>query len=80
MKTSAVAPLKFGRNHGAGLRIAGPAIARSALLQSNQPWTHAQVSFNTTAREQEVELICELRASQGDAWFELDSLRLVREP
>jgi spore coat protein H len=80
VKTSAIAPLKFGRNHGAGLRIAGPAIARSALLQGNQPWTQTQVFFNSSAREQEVELICELRASKGDAWFELESLRLVRVP
>jgi spore coat protein H len=80
VKTSGVDPLKFGRNHGAGLRIAGPSVARSTLFRGNQAWTHAQVSFNTSAREQEVELICELRASKGVAWFELRSLRLVREP
>lgn len=80
VKTSGVTPLNFGRNHGAGLRIAGPAIARSALLQKTQPWTRAEVSFNTGPREQEVELICELRASGGEAWFELESLRLVRVP
>jgi len=80
VKTAAVTPLKFGRNHGAGLRIAGPGLARSALLQRDQPWTRAQVLFNTSAREQEVELICELRASGGEAWFELESLRLIRVP
>ena len=80
VKTSAVVPLKFGRNHGAGLRVAVSGLARSALLQGDQPWTRTQVSFSTSAREQEVELICELRASGGEAWFELDSLRLVRVP
>ncbi len=80
VKTAAVAPLKFGRNHGAGLRVTAPGLTRSALLQGHQPWTRAQVSFNTGAREQEVELICELRASGGEAWFELESLRLVRVP
>jgi spore coat protein H len=80
LKTTAVAPLKFGRNHGAGLRVAAPGLVRSPLLQGNQPWTPAPVAFITSAREQEVELICELRASGGEAWFDLESLRLVRVP
>ena len=80
VKTAAVAPLKFGRNHGAGLRVAAPRLARSKLLQASQPWTRAQVSFSTSGREEEVELICELRASAGEAWFDLESLRLVRVP
>ena len=79
-KTSVVTPLQFGRNHGAGLRVAAPGLARSPLRQATQPWTPAQVVFTTGAREQEVELICELRASGGEAWFDLESLRLVRVP
>jgi hypothetical protein len=27
----------------------------------------------------DVELICQLRAATGEAWFDLESLRLVRE-
>lgn len=80
VKTSAVTPLKFGRNHGAGLRVAAPGLTRSPLLKDRQPWTSAAVAFTTGAREQEVELICELRASGGEAWFDLESLRLVRVP
>jgi hypothetical protein len=30
------------------------------------------------ALETEIELICELRASQGEVWFDEASLRLVR--
>ena len=80
IKSSAVAPLKFGKNHGAVLRTSTPGFVRSTALLGNRPWSRAQVAFETTAREQEVELVCELRASKGDAWFDIESLRLVREP
>jgi hypothetical protein len=34
--------------------------------------------FEVTEGPKEVELICELRASAGDAWFGLDSLKMVQ--
>ncbi len=79
VRVSSVAALSFGKNHGATLRVSGVPAPRPAGLLGNQPWKPMQVAFETTAREQEVDLICDLRASKGTAWFDLESLRLVRE-
>ncbi len=79
VRTEAVAPLNFGKNHGATLRVPGFSATRPQPLLGDQPWKLLAVSFATTAREQEVEVQCELRASRGRAWFDLESLRLVRE-
>jgi hypothetical protein len=78
VKTASVRGLNFGKNHGATLRVSGiPAVRPTALL-GDQSWSILQVPFQTSAREQEVELVCDLRASQGTAWFDAESLRLVR--
>lgn len=79
LRTAGLAPLKFGRNHGARLRIAGAPANSTPGLTGDRAWTPVAVTFETTAREQEIDLMCEGRASRGDAWFALDSLRLVRE-
>jgi hypothetical protein len=79
IRVGSIAALNFGKNHGATLRVSGVPAQRPAGLLGNQPWRPMQVSFVTTAREQEVDLICDLRASKGTAWFDLESLRLVRE-
>jgi hypothetical protein len=79
IQVASVAPLNFGKNHGATLRVAGVSAARAAALLGEQPWKTLQVPFETAAREQEVDLVCDLRASKGTAWFDLESLRLVRE-
>ena len=76
---SSVAAMGFGKNHGATLRVSGAPAPRPAGLLGTQSWKPMQVAFETTAPEQEVELICDLRASKGTAWFDLESLRLVRE-
>lgn len=78
VKTLSVAPLKFGKNHGATLRVSGVPAMRPAGLLGDQTWKNLQVDFETSAHEQEVELVCDLRASQGTAWFDLESLRIVR--
>ena len=51
---------------------------REQRLVGSQPWKRGAVTFEITNRLQEVDLMCELRASQGQAWFDLDSLRVVR--
>jgi hypothetical protein len=38
------------------------------------------LEFSVTQPVTELELACELRAAAGEAWFELESLRLVRLP
>ncbi len=79
IQVAGVAPLSFGKNQGATLRVSGVSAVRPPGLIGNQSWKTVQVPFETKAREQEVELICDLRASKGTARFDLESLRLVQE-
>ena len=78
LRTASVRPLGFGKNHGAALRAADFPAPRDHRLLGTQGWQKASASFEITNGEQEVDLMCELRASRGQAWFDLDSLRLVR--
>ncbi|MFM1768629.1 MAG: hypothetical protein RJA22_1158 [Verrucomicrobiota bacterium] len=64
---------------GAGLRISQPAAARPNQLLGDQPWQKLEYEFTVPAGPDEVVLICELRASAGEAWFDLGSLRLRRK-
>jgi hypothetical protein len=72
-----VTPLPFGKNQGASLRVAGKA-PRSSTLTGASTWEPLEVGFEVSAPEQEIELVCELRASAGEAWFDKGSLVLVR--
>ena len=71
-----VAP-RSAKNQGAGLRVTGAAQPPHRLT-GDQVWTPLRAEFEVVGPEREVELICELRATHGDAWFETDSLRVVR--
>jgi hypothetical protein len=64
------------RGNGAGLRTSGD--KRTQQLAGDTPWTSLQHNFEVPAGGDEKELVCELRASRGEAWFDLESLRLVR--
>jgi hypothetical protein len=75
-----VEPLPYGRNKGAGLQVAGVRRLRPDALIGNQGWQPQQVEFQVTEPESEIELLCELRARQGEAWFAVDSLRLIQLP
>jgi hypothetical protein len=76
VSTAGVTPLNFGKIHGATLRLMGrPRTAGD--LQGDKDWQKLLVVFEVSRPEEEIEAICELRASKGDAWFDLDSLRLV---
>ncbi|MCP5520878.1 MAG: CotH kinase family protein [Verrucomicrobiales bacterium] len=73
-----VVALPFGKHHGAGLRVAGREEI-SGELTGTTGWKPLEIRFEATEAEEEVRLICELRASAGEAWFDRDSLYLVRE-
>ena len=62
---------------GAGLRLSGDKHRENQLL-GDAPWTHVRHSL-TNAVEDSVEFVCELRALQGEVWFDEDSLRLVKQ-
>jgi spore coat protein H len=78
-RTIGAEPLKFGKNHGATLRVVGATFTRPSALLRDTAWTKLQAPLEVTEKEKEVELVCELRASKGTATFDLPSLRIVRE-
>jgi hypothetical protein len=62
---------------GAGLRVYGRPASQKVLGSAD--WKDVACEFEVPEGMREVELICELRAHQGEVWFDRDSLRLVRE-
>ncbi|MBC8003756.1 MAG: CotH kinase family protein [Opitutaceae bacterium] len=62
---------------GAVLRISGAQTTGLKRLAGDAGWTPLHFDFDL-ANEQEVVLVCELRASRGEAAFDLGSLRIVR--
>jgi CotH kinase protein len=79
VRTHGVEALNFGRNHGAGLRVVGGSPTPRYELVGDHDWTRLEQPFEIQA-DQEVELNCELRARAGEAWFDVESLRLVNGP
>ena len=63
-------------NIGAGLRLSGT--QRSNKITGTHGWQKIEFDLEIGGTTGEVELVCELRATQGEASFDLDSLRLVR--
>ncbi len=71
--------LVLGRNvtrGGVTLRMAGERAATMHPVVSE--WTPISYDFKVSGIT-DVELVCELRAASGWAWFEVDSLRLIRK-
>jgi len=61
---------------GAGLRISHRKFGRK--LTGDLEWTTLPFDFEVPQDHSDVELVCELRAGQGQVWFDLGSLRLIR--
>lgn len=66
------------KGEGAGLRISGSPQPRPNKLVGDAPWQPLSFEFDTTSPDDEVELVCELRATAGEVCFDLESLRLVK--
>jgi len=79
VSVSGVKPLPFGSHQGAGLRIAGNA-RQSENLVGDASWRVLAAEFQVDGDSTEVEFICELRATAGEAWFDETSLKLVQLP
>jgi hypothetical protein len=62
---------------GAGLRISGG--QRRAGITGSTDWQKVEYEINADQGVTDVELVCELRAARGEAWFDLESLKLVRK-
>jgi len=71
-----VKPLSGGAPQGATLRVGGR-VRPSERLTGDSSWRVLGTEFQVERAADEVELICELRARAGEAWFALDSLKLV---
>jgi spore coat protein H len=79
VKVAGVKPLPYGKYEGAGLRVAGK-VRESGNVVGDSDWRALSAEFEVTEETQEVELVCELRASAGEVWFGVESLRLVQAP
>jgi hypothetical protein len=89
VRSQGVVPDAGDRRGGAGLRISERRFTQK--LTNDNGWTDlvfdfeiqgAPTQFGFAGQIEEaltsVELLCELRAAKGQAWFDRDSLRLVR--
>jgi spore coat protein H len=74
---SGVKLLPFGVHQGAGLRVGG-STRQSENLAGNTLWRPLQAEFRIETDNTVAELICELRASAGEAWFDSASLKIIR--
>ena len=61
---------------GAGLRISGGTRNGVNGLKGNSQWQKVGFEFDSTGTD--VVLVAELRAPKGEAWFQMDSMQLVR--
>lgn len=77
MKTAGVGGFRNERGEGAGLRISGS--LRPNRVSGDSDWKPVSFNFPVSGPEKEIELVCELTSARGDAWFDLDSLKLVRK-
>ena len=75
-RVSGVKPRSTGAHQGAGLRVAGQARQSEDLLGTSA-WSLLATEFEVGPSGGDVEFICELRASSGEAWYDTASL-LVR--
>jgi hypothetical protein len=79
-KCAGVVPaVNLKKGAGAGIRHSGTVTNRFNILVGDAPWQKMEYLLPAIrGMEREVELICELRATAGEVWFDLDSLRLVK--
>jgi hypothetical protein len=77
-RCTSVVPAGVARKgEGVGLRISGTKQPRDNKLSGDSDWEKLTYEFDAPP-DSEVELVCELCASRGEAWFDTDSLKLVR--
>jgi hypothetical protein len=65
-----------GNNTGAGLRISGG--QRTARVTGDADWQPATFDFEVAEESKSVVLVCELKGSAGEAWYDLPGMKLRR--
>lgn len=81
LRTKGIVPLENEKNSkglGAGLRQSQKQARKHGFVGDTE-WHPAAYEFTITGDREDVSLICELRGEAGEAWFDLESLRLVRK-
>jgi spore coat protein CotH len=78
-KAAGIQAVKDEKGEGAGLRISGTEEPRRNRLTGDKDWTWLVFPIVVEASFEELELVCELRATAGKVSFDLDTLRLVEE-
>jgi spore coat protein H len=77
IRTAGVGGYRSERGEGAGLRISGS--PRPNRLAGDSDWKIVSFNFPVQGFAREVELVCELSAGRGQAWFDLNSLKLRKQ-
>lgn len=62
-----------------GVLLGQPSFRRGDWRSSDDRWTRLTHHFSVDQMRVELELVCAFRAGAGEAWFDTQSLRLVRE-
>lgn len=75
IKTAGVSGYESSRGQGAGFRISGA--RRPNRITGDTDWKTVTYDFGIGGL-QEVELVCELTAIRGEAWFDVASLKLIK--
>jgi spore coat protein H len=78
VRTAGLEPTHDVKGEGAGLRVSSAQDPRANGLKGNAPWQRLVYEFTAVMPNERLDLICELRGTKGEAWFDADSLRLVR--
>jgi spore coat protein H len=73
-----VSQVNTNKGAGAGIRHSGIRTPRANKVEGTTAWSPLVYEFAVPTEEEDVTLLCELRASKGEAWFDLESLRLVK--
>jgi len=71
-----VVPIRDDLLRGATLHRHGE--APTARLVGSSDWVHCQDEFEVQEDRRQVEFLLELRAKHGQAWFDRESLILIR--
>jgi len=77
VRTAGVVPIRDEKGEGAGVRISQE--SRTNKAKGDTPWQKIAYDFTVPGGQDEKLLVCELRATKGEAWFDVESLKLVRK-
>jgi hypothetical protein len=69
-----------GRTSGAGIRAFKLYTTQKRAFGEDEVWTSASHHFRVLAgEEEEVEFICDLNGRNAEAWFDLDSIKVLKQ-